>query len=155
QLAGRDGEQPAQPAVAVDAERLVVLAAVCVPAGAGVALLAVDVRLDGGPVAGPDVRHALADRQHFHAEFVPRDARVAEERHLAEVAGEVGAADADAPDADDRLARPRARRLGHIDDAELLRLGELNGFHTNGPQRTQTSTQMQSDQIRFYLRWNP
>ena len=48
QLAGGDGEQRPQAAVAVDAERLVVLAAVGVAAAAGVALLAVDVRLDGG-----------------------------------------------------------------------------------------------------------
>ena len=46
ELAGGDEEARPQAAVAVDAERLVLLAAVGVAAPAGVALLAVDVRLD-------------------------------------------------------------------------------------------------------------
>ena len=99
------------------------------PRRAGVALLAVDVRLDGAAVAGLDVGHAVADRHDFDAEFVAGDARIAEERHFAEVAGEIGAADADAMDADDRFAGSGRRRLGDVDYAETLRLLELDGFH--------------------------
>ena len=58
ELAGRDDELRAQPAVGVDAEDLQVLAAVRPAAPAGEALLAVHVRLDRAAVAGPDVpRH--------------------------------------------------------------------------------------------------
>ena len=55
ELAGGHEEAGPQAAVAVDAERLVLLAAVRLAAAAGVALLAVDVRLDGATVAGLDV----------------------------------------------------------------------------------------------------
>ena len=55
QLAGRHEELRPQSAVAVDAQRLVLLAAVGVAAPAGVTLLAVDVRLDRAAVARPDV----------------------------------------------------------------------------------------------------
>src|SRR6185295_15843809 len=92
ELSGRDSEQRAKAAVAVDAERLVVDAAVGVAAGAGVAVLAVDVRLDRAPVAGRHVRHARADGDDLDAEFAAGDAGVAEERQLAEVAAEVGPA---------------------------------------------------------------
>ena len=59
----------------------------------------------------------------------PGNARVAEERHLAEVAAEVGAADADALHADERLAGAGLRRLGDFDLSPRLWLLELEGFH--------------------------
>ena len=76
-------------------------------AGRRSSLLAVHVRLDRAAVARPDVRHAGADGEDFDAEFVAGDARVAVERHLAEVAADVGAADADPVDADDAPRRGR------------------------------------------------
>jgi hypothetical protein len=126
---GRDGEQRPEAAIAMDSKGLVVLTAIRVAASAGVAVLAVDVRLDRGPVARLDIRHPWPDRHHLDPQFVPGDSRIAKERHLAEVAGVVGPAHPDPVDPDDCLARPRGRRFGHIDDSELLGLGELDGFH--------------------------
>src|SRR4051812_47187884 len=60
---------------------------------------------------------------------MPRDARVAVERHLAEVAADVGPADADPVDPDQGFARPRVGRLGNGDGAEPAGLFELNGVH--------------------------
>ena len=71
----------------------------------------------------------VADREHFDAQLVAGNPRVAEERHLAEVAADVGAADADAMDADQRLARPRRGRLGRFNQFECLRRCELQGVH--------------------------
>ena len=59
---------------------------------------------------------------HFDAEFVAGDARVAEEGHLAEVAADVGAADADAVDPDQDLAG--ARPFGFL-DRNLFKLAGL------------------------------
>ena len=129
ELAGGHGEQLPQAAVAVHAERLVVFAAVGEAAGAGVAPLAVDVGLDAAAVAGSHVRDAGADGHHFDGQLMAGDPRITEERHLAEVAAVVGAADADGMHADHSLAGPRLGRLGNIDEPERLRLFELQGLH--------------------------
>ena len=63
---------------------------------------------------------ALADGDDLDAEFVAGDARVAVERHFAEIAGVIGAADADAVDANDGVAGAGARRLGNINETKLL-----------------------------------
>src|SRR5947209_6510946 len=73
-LAGRHQEARPQSAVAVDTERLRLLAAVGLAAGAGVARLAVDVRLDGAAVAGTDVGDARPDRLDLDAQLVAGDA---------------------------------------------------------------------------------
>ena len=78
QLARRDDELLAHPAVGVDAEHLDGRAGVGLAPAAGDTFLAVDVRLDRAAVAGRDVGHALADRHHLDAEFVAEDARVGE-----------------------------------------------------------------------------
>src|SRR5439155_1365737 len=62
-------------------------------------------------------------------ELVPRNARVSEEGHLAEVTAVVRAADADAVGAHERLARPRRGRLGNFNAAERAGFFELDGFH--------------------------
>src|SRR5438105_8804254 len=82
QLAGGQNHPLAHAAVAHDAERFVVLATVRVSATARVTLLAVEIRLHRAAVARLHVRDVVADREHFDAEFVPRNARVTEERHL-------------------------------------------------------------------------
>ena len=129
ELAGRQEELLGHAAVAHHAERLMVLAAVGETAAAAIAGLAVDVRLDRATIARLDVRHARADREDFDAELMARDARVGVERHLAEVAAVVGAADADAVDADDRFAGGGRGRLRDVDPRELLRLVETDGLH--------------------------
>src|SRR5262249_14354737 len=88
-----------------------------------------DVRLDRAAVAGPDVGHARADGEHLDAELVAGDTRVAEEGHLAQVAADVGAADADAVDAHQRLARPRRRGPVDLDAAPPVRGIQGQGLH--------------------------
>src|SRR2546421_11902522 len=104
-------------------------AAVRPPAAAGETVLAVHVRLDRTAVARPDVTNTGADGHNFHSEFVAGDSRVTVEGHLAQIPADVGAADADAVDADDGLARSRRGRLGDGDRAEPARLFELDGVH--------------------------
>src|SRR5262249_22319168 len=100
-----------------------------VAALAGIALLAIDVRLDGTAIARLDVRDAVADRHDLDAEFVAGDARVAEERHLAEVAVKVGPADADAEDTDHGVAGTGGRWFGDVDHTEGFRFFKLDGAH--------------------------
>jgi hypothetical protein len=98
-------------------------------AAAAVARLAIDVGLNRAAVARLHVRHARADGKDLDTELVAGDARVGVERHLAEIASVVGAADTDAVHANDRFASGGCGRLGDIDARELLRLVEADGFH--------------------------
>ena len=129
ELAGRYGEQRPQAAVAVYAKRLMVLAAVGEATDARVARLAVDVGLDAAAVTGLHVRHARANGHHLDAEFVPRDPRITEKRHLPQEAPVVGAADAHRVDADHRLAGARRWRLRNVDEPKRLRAFEKQGLH--------------------------
>lgn len=63
-----------QASIAMDAERLVLFAAVRMAAAAGVTSLAVDVRLDSAAVARFDVSHAGTDFYDLDAKFMPGDA---------------------------------------------------------------------------------
>ena len=90
QLAGWDQKEGPQAAVAVNAERLMFLAAVVAAATAGVAGLAIDVGLDRTAVAGLHVRDAATDREHLNTQFMPGNTRVTEERHFAEKPGVLG-----------------------------------------------------------------
>lgn len=90
--------------VAMHAEDLQRFAAVGAAALAGVAGAAVEVRLDGATVADLKMRDAFTHGEDFNTEFMPKDARELDERHLAEVATEVGAADADGADGDEGFA---------------------------------------------------
>jgi hypothetical protein len=119
----------AEAAVTHDAEGLVRRATIGQPSPARVTFLAVQIRLDRAAVADRDVGHAGTDRQHLDAELVPRNARIGVKRHLAEKPAEVRAADADAVNAEERLARPRRGRFGDFDGVKRLRFFELDGFH--------------------------
>lgn len=118
ELAGWNNELRPHAAVGVDAEDLEFFAAVRSAAAAGVAGRVVDVGFDGAAVTGFDVGHTVADRQDFDAEFVAENARVRHKRHLAEVSADVGAADADAMDADEGFAGAGRWRLGEVDGSE-------------------------------------
>src|SRR5205085_6021611 len=98
-----------------DPEDLEALAAVAATGPAGAALLAVQVRLDRAALAGLDVRDAGSGLEDFDPELVARDARISVEGHLAEEARDVGAADADAQHAHQRLARRGLPRLVDLD----------------------------------------
>jgi hypothetical protein len=108
---------------------LQLLAAVWPAAATGVTFWIVDVGLDRATVAWLDARHFFANRQHFHAQFVPQNSRVRDERHFTEVSANIGSANADAMDADQRFARLRLGRLRHFDQCERLGKCELQGVH--------------------------
>ena len=91
--------------------------------------MAIDIGLHCAAVARLNVRHSFADRDHFHAQFMSRDARITVERHLAQEAGIIGPANSDAMHPDESLAWPRRTRLGEVEAAELLRLFQLESFH--------------------------
>ena len=63
---------------------------------------------------------ARAERQHLHAQLVPQDARIAEERLLALKGVQIGAADPYLSDLDAHFPGP-GYRCGHLPDSELLR----------------------------------
>jgi len=90
-------------------------AAVRVAANARIAMLAVNVWLDTATVARLHVGHTGADVNDFDAEFVTGNSRVTEERHLAEEARIIGAANPDAVNANDGITLARHRRFGDID----------------------------------------
>ncbi len=94
---------------------LQLLAAVRVPAARRVAVGVVDVRLDRATVAGLDVGHVRADSDDLDAELMPGDARIAKERHLAEIPGNVRPADTNIVHAYERVVRTRLARFSNVD----------------------------------------
>src|SRR5438067_277466 len=100
---------------------LELLAAIGPAAATGVAVGVVDVRLHRTPIARLDIGHARPDIEHLDTELVAGDARIAEEGHLAEIAADIGAANADPMHAHERLPRPWFLRPGNVDALEILR----------------------------------
>ena len=109
QLARRDGDHFAHATVLVDAENRQAAAAVRPPMAAGDARPAIQVRLDRASIAAAELAARLRV-DHLDAEFVPEHARIAEERLAAAERMQVGAAHADAMDADERLTLRRGRQ---------------------------------------------
>src|SRR5205085_7948939 len=101
----RDGntDHVAHAAVGMHAQNLQLRAAVRLAASAGDAAPAVQVRLDRTPVADLDSARVRADGQYLHTQFVPQDARIAEEGLIAAIGVQVRAADADAAHTHQRL----------------------------------------------------
>src|SRR5207253_2565781 len=93
------------------------------------AFLAINIRLDGAVVAGFDVRNLSSYSDDFNAQLVTGNARVAIKRHLSQITGIVAATDADAMDANQRLAGLRLIRFRHVDLPEVQRFFQLDGFH--------------------------
>ena len=109
---------PPKASVAMHAQGLIVMTTIGVPPTTRMTALAVQVRLDATPISGTYVRDPVADAHHFDAQFVPRNPRVGEEGHLAQVTSEVGAANAHLMDADHGLTRARSGGFIEIDDPE-------------------------------------
>ena len=68
------------------------LTAVGVSSLTGVTALAVHIRLDGATVSGLHILNLWSDLDDLDSQLVTGDPGVAEERHLAQVAADVGAA---------------------------------------------------------------
>jgi hypothetical protein len=97
-----------------------------------VAGAAVEVGLDGATVTDLEMRNAFTDGEDFDAELMPEDARKLDEGHLAEVAAEVGAADADGTDGDEDGMRPWSFRCGECGPSEGFGGGEGEGAQVRG-----------------------
>src|SRR6185295_7389935 len=115
------------------AEDLEVLAAVAAAGAAGAAFLAVEVGLHRAALAGLHVRDAGAGLEHLDAQLVAGDARIGVEGHLAQEAGDVGAADAHAQHAHQRLARGGLGRLVDLDLGVVPGLFEADRLHDFTP----------------------
>ena len=101
----------------MDAEDGDVDAAIGLAAAAGDADAAGEIGVDRDPLAG--VEGAARGRlDHLTGEFVAHHAGISEERLVAGVDMIIGAAQADAADADQQVARPRLRRIA-LDRAEV------------------------------------
>ena len=109
---GNDNSRP-HAAIGMHAEHLELLATVRPALPAGVASLAIQIRLDGAAISRFDVRHVRADGENLDAQLMPRDPRITEKRKLPQVTGDIRAADADAMHANQCLTR--RRRGGLVD----------------------------------------
>ena len=81
---------------------------------------AVEVGLDGATVADLEMGDTFTDGEDFDTEFMTKDARELDEGHLAEVAAEVGAADADGADGDEGFAKLRRGGFRERGPSEVL-----------------------------------
>src|SRR5207253_6610911 len=98
-------------------------------APAGITLLAIHVRFDRTTIAGAHVGHIGAHCHHFHAEFMPRNSRITEERHLAEVAADVGAANTNLVDTDHSFPAAGFFGAGNVKTFPVFGRVEGEGFH--------------------------
>jgi hypothetical protein len=119
----------AESTIAVNPQRLVVVAAVGVSSATRMTALAVQVGLYAAPISRTHVRDPVADRHHFDTQFMPGNPRVGKEGHLAQVAAEVGTANAHLMDANHSLTRAGSRRFVDVDDPERSGLFQLDGLH--------------------------
>src|SRR3954470_20748982 len=125
---GHDKKRP-HPAVGMHSQDLKILAAIAVSFPARKAVLAIDIRLDRTTISRFDVCDPLPHRDNFDAKLVPRNTRITIERHFAEVAAEIRAADANPMHADQGFAGRSTFWFREFNRAEMLRFFQLNGFH--------------------------
>jgi len=71
-LSRRNNEQRPHAAVGMDAEDLQILTTIAVPLSAGVAVLAIDVRLDRAAISHLYIGDFRTRRYHLHAKFMAR-----------------------------------------------------------------------------------
>ena len=85
-------------------------------------------------IARVNVGHARADIQDLDPELMAGNARITKERHFAQVAADIGAANAYLVDADQCLARLRNRHRDVIEVEDLRSaMGvKSNAFHRSG-----------------------
>ena len=107
---GNDKARPKTP-IAVNAERLMMLTTVGMATSACITRLAIDIRLHRATIAGRHIVDATPHLEHGDPKFVPRNSRVLEERHFAEIASNVCAADANGMNLNERFAHAGRRRL--------------------------------------------
>lgn len=129
QLVGGQKQAFAQAAVAMHAEHLEGFAAIGFALQAGVAGAAVQVGLHAASIPRGHVADLAADGDDFDTELMAEDAWVVDEGHFTQVTAEVGAADADGANGDQRLAGAGCGGLGEVDEFECFGAGETEGAH--------------------------
>jgi hypothetical protein len=83
--------------------------------------LAIDIGLDGAAVADFYIGDIGANFQNLHSEFVTRNARIAEERHLPQVSRKIRAANPDSMNANKYFIGTGFARIRNFDIAKRLR----------------------------------
>ena len=146
QLARGDNEPRAQAAVAMHAERLVLLTAIRMASPTRVALLAVDVRFDRTAVAGRHVCYTVAHFEHLNSQLMPWNARIAEKRHLAQITAEVRTTNADLMNPYQGLARLGFVWPCDVNTFPLLGCVERKRFHWLQSLHLSTDRPHQKDQ---------
>ena len=96
---------------------------------AGVAILAIDIRLNRTAIPDTDSGHARSNGQHFDSQLVSRNPRVTKKWHFAQIATDIRATHADAMHADQHFPWFGIRCFVDFNQPKLLGLFELNGFH--------------------------
>ena len=129
----RNQESRPHAAVDMDSQDLQFFAAIRTAALAGEAALIVDIRLDRTAITGADVCHVRSDSEDFHSQFMSGNAGITVERHLAQVAADIGPADTDTVDPHERLAGARRRRFRDLNEFKFARLFELYRLHNHLP----------------------
>ena len=105
-----------------------ILATIRSAAAAGQAGAAVEVRLHGHLVTNLHTINSRTDSENLGAELVAENAGIFEEGLASAEGVQVGAADADAVDADEGVAGSGIARFVGVDAIETARLGEDEGF---------------------------
>src|SRR5665213_2726394 len=120
EFSSRQDETRSHAAVGMHAKHFEILAAVGAADLARSALLAIHVRFDRALIAGLNVGYTGTDFQHLDTQLVPRNSRVAVERHLAEISADISSADADTMHAHQRLASLGLGRFLQFENLEIL-----------------------------------
>lgn len=107
QFVGRQQQGLPHPSVHMHAENAETFTAVAAALKAGVAGATVQVRFDRTTISRFNLSDAGAGADHLNAQLVSENARVVNEGHLSQIAGDVGAADANGSNRDEGLAWSR------------------------------------------------
>ena len=128
QLARRNDDPLPHAAVGVHAQDPQTFATIRSAAAAGQAVAAVEVRLHCHLVTNLHAINPRTDSENLGAEFVAEDAGIFEERLASAEGMQVGAADADAVDADEGVAGFGIAWFVGVDAIETTGLGEDEGL---------------------------
>jgi hypothetical protein len=124
--------KPLKSTVAMHPEGLVILTAIRMTPATGVALLTVQIRFHAAAIPHLHSSNPLAQSDDLDAQFVTGNSRVRKEGHFTQIPAEIGTANSDAMDTDHRLTGRRCLRFININQPELARFFQLDGFHFKG-----------------------
>jgi hypothetical protein len=114
----------------VNSQNLQIFAAVSIPLFAGETILTIDVGLYATTISRLDVGYTLTHRKNFHSQLMPRDAGIAEERHLSQKSADVRSTNTDRMHPNKGFARCGPCRFGKFRPAKLPGLFKQESFHS-------------------------